>query len=94
MCPMCVGGYARWGTCLALRFQTGSWMLFIDSRNSNNCLYFPNVTFKTYLKWRADTFSALQIACTPLDSRARASKHHSGASRVFSILVGSWSARL
>ena len=55
---------ARQGTCLALRFQTGSWILFIDSRNSNkmaafytvhtssirifNCLYFPDVTFKTY----------------------------------------------
>ena len=54
----------RRGTCLALRFQTGSWMLFIDSRNSNklaafytvhtssirifNCLYFPDVTLKTY----------------------------------------------
>ena len=25
----------RRGTCLSLRFQTGSWMLFIDSRNSN-----------------------------------------------------------
>ena len=55
---------ARRGTCLALRFQTGSWMLFIDSTNSNkiaavytvdtssirifNCLYFPDKTLKTY----------------------------------------------
>ena len=54
----------RRGTCLALRLQTGSWMLFIDSRNWNkmaafytvhtssirifNCLYSPNLTLKTY----------------------------------------------
>ena len=74
----------RRGTCLALRFQTGSWMLFIDSRNSNkmatfytvhtssirifNCLYFPDVTLETYQRWRPYTFSASQIDCTPLDS--------------------------
>ena len=54
----------RRATCLALRFQTGSWMLFIDSRNSNkmaafytvqtssirisNCLYFPDMILKTH----------------------------------------------
>ena len=54
----------RRGTCLALRFQTGSWMLFIDSRNSKkmavvytvynssirifNCLYFPDSTLKLH----------------------------------------------
>ena len=62
-------------------------MLFIDSRNSNkmaavytvhnssirifNCLYFPTVTFKTFL--------ASQIDCTPLDSQMRASQHHTGS---------------
>ena len=51
----------RQGTCLALRFQMGSWMLFIDSRNSNKMVafytvhtssifivYIPDVTLKTY----------------------------------------------
>ena len=82
----------RWGTCLTL-FQTGSWMLFIDSRNSHkiaavytvhtssirifNCLYFPNVTLKT------DIFSASQIDCTPLVSQVRVGKHETGGSRVF-----------
>ena len=77
-------GVSRRGTCLALRFQTGSWMLFIDSRYSNkmaafytvhtsssrifNCLYFPDVTFKTYLRWQPYTFSASQIDCIPLDT--------------------------
>ena len=51
-----------------------------------NCLYFPNVTFKTYLNWRADAFSLSQIDCTPLDSQMRAGKHQTGASRVFSII--------
>ena len=41
--------------------------------------------------WRADTFSASQIDCTPLDCQMRAAKHQTGASRVF--LTGSWSAR-
>ena len=77
-------------TCLALRFQMWSWMLFIDFRNSNkmaavctvqtssirifNFLYFPNVTLKT---WWAYTFSASQIDCrpTPLESQMRAAKH-------------------
>ena len=84
---------SRRGTCLALRFQTGSWMLFIDSRNSNkmavvytvhtssirifNCLYFPDATSKT--------FSVSQIDCTPLDSQMRVCRHHTGASPVFSI---------
>ena len=49
-------------------------------------LYFPNVTLKTYSKWRrADFFSASQIDCTPLDSQMRAGKHQTGASRVFSV---------
>ena len=30
---MLISPNVRRGTCLALRFQTGSWMLFIDSRN-------------------------------------------------------------
>ena len=48
-----------------------------------NCLYFSNLILKTSQKWRADTFSALQIDCTPLDSQMRACKHQTGASRVF-----------
>ena len=87
-CPRHYGMYF-FRTCLALRFQMWSWMLFIDFRNSNkmaavytvqtssirilNFLYFPNVTLKT---WRAYT-SASQIDCrpTPLESQMRAAKH-------------------
>ena len=46
-----------------------------------NSLYFPNVTFKTYVKWRADTISLSQIDCTQLDSQMREGKHQTGASR-------------
>ena len=47
-----------------------------------NCLSFPNFTLETYQKWRADTFSASQIDCTPLDSQMRAGKQQTSASRV------------
>ena len=49
------------------------------------CLYLPNVTLKTFLKWRADTFSASKVDCTPHDSLLRSAKHQTGASRLFSI---------
>ena len=35
--------YYRQSTCLALRFQTGSWMLFIDSRNWNKMAAFYTI---------------------------------------------------
>ena len=41
------------------------------------------MTFKTYYKWRVDTFSAPQIDCTPPYSQMRAGKHQTGASHVF-----------
>ena len=43
------------------------------------------LTLTISLKWRADTFLALQIDCTLQDSQMRTGKHQTGASRVFSI---------
>ena len=77
---------SRRGTCLALCFQTGSWMLLKESRNSNKMAAFYTVhTSSIRICIRPNTFSASQIDCTPLDSQMRVCRHHTGASPVFSI---------
>ena len=83
--------HIRRGTCLALRFQTGSWMLFIDSRNSNKMaavtytVHTSSIRIFICLYLRPYTFSASQIDCTPLDSQMRVCRHHTSTSPVFSI---------